>query len=1270
MAQVPVEVVQPINRCSIIAYPFTTPECDRLNKNVQGVIELFIPASMYDSKPLGLLPVGTNDSSKNYRLLINLFGYMAIATEGMRMRPDPLNDKKQIDSKSGKNVTVTWECVPGINTPNTYVGYRLRITQHTQSGFEVDRGMPCELQELLDATASISVKTLKRLVKLPKPDARQLDIHAVDMCAWQRLCRFYDPKYFRRHDARTMHMHREENVNLENSAYNPTHAFTINRSLDLARAAGADPRYCDAARYLVFTDDTTNRVNFCGFAYGLDVYRISKSDIDPQTTHLRIMPQWKSSTKMHAVARENFVKLHGEDCRDFFDRHCLSTNNVEQANDMDGLEKYAIGERNEIRRLYPTVDGVESREYLTAIDAKLVELNTTMSEIISPTGETAPAVQAIASWRDVYLAANDNNLCLRRFQTMDNLTSFMDFWVQHMAVLKSINTVVSSFKLCTVLLLSALYVFRRVDDRPHQLLLGLPSGGKSYAVKQLRYWLIPLTWRLLANITPKAFQVPGRVNDSLILILEDCPSSLLGINAQLGTSATVATTDAENATKQMMTSQHVSTTTVEMHNGRKSVTHVADACSIIMACSNDSLKTIPVAFQSRMNVTMVLDRPESVDAPTKLDLIDRSNTTFVKQAVKTVGMMWNLMQVHMVNTLYRISAMMLPDVEMFVPRVMYGLVSAHYKKSRCNSTMDDVRKFSRFRAMITSLVCINANNLVFNSPLSPLRGKPHVATDYQLLAKHLVATKEVTVFALGLMENEFQNTIGNSCVGTLASVLFPRAIDKQKRNQRPFDPSATENKVMPVAMLNGAYVPLFANAQIDPNDPASHDPGAILQKKLQAREKLIDSLHNWDSDSCTVGSKVLPAIPSFKLGAPTIQELAIHLTNIILPHMTPRPLHTEIVQEITQMMQKAVTETREVLQADGTTVTETKQSTVIQWDHAKSCIRLSLSVLARSTESNPFYNCVSEVCDAMLNSGADEGLFSGATSTMYLFGDTEAATPSVFKTIKSEKRDDFVKGLIPMRRWDANFQSEGTKRLARDSLNGVVSMDDDAQIDSLDEIFCGQTAYVDLDGDVDKYAIQLHMDRLGLSTEDQHAMPSNDITITEPQLKAIHRLRKRQMGLGGISYPDCMIERNHAAFMADIEQRKGLDPQRYSLSAITQKKVEAQQNRETRPAIAPASGLQRQQSSTRFVPCGSAPSGIALEARANMRTPTPAMVSRVASPVVVQAPVEVDPELLAAQLSANQENMLDFDFDMESGDNEEAADNEAAGSAIVMDDEE
>jgi hypothetical protein len=654
-----------------------------------------------------------------------------------------------------------------------------------------------------------------------------------------------------------------------------------------------------------------------------------------------------------------------------------------------------------------------------------------------------------------------------------------------------------------------------------------------------------------------------------IVILEDAPASAFGATG--GSKAkTAVSEDQENMIKQLMTSAMLELQTMTIVDGVRKSENISAECSIVFfAAMNDPTSAFKAPILSRFNVVLnAEDNSDDIEGPTMQTKTTRASDVMVKEAFADLSLFWKRTQALMAKAMYMIACGILPKVNLEAADLVFSMVGAHGRR-RYNLKMDETRHWQRARQLTQVLVVLRAILLVWDSPLCPFIGQPHKTAHFLYLAKHLVSTRQMAFFVLGLLSNQWQNQLRSQVVCKLATLCFPGAKDKiaaleepvEVRDEEPAAPSVPDGVYIPpqFAVFGAAAAagrPLTAAQQKQMEKPEAR---GYLQEK-QAYDGMVEINKYWMYDSCVFGGPTMPTPKSNAGRIPTNDELYLHIANQLMPHLHPRPLLTEVIAIIRNLTEHNEETTRTEFRAeDGPHVTI--QSTVMRpaltVDSEK--IRLNLTTLRHASESDPLYLACTDVASALYTAQWKQGM---ADQAQYLYGETEPyPTRYVWRMITARRIVEVTPDSERIRRvWNPHFFDAGLIALTKSFLKGVSG--DDGIENRMLKLFQPDAPYTEIDVDLDAYAALQHASDLGLCHDEQHEHPSND---ERTQRRALYEIFARRHVL--LVYPQCFQQRDASLFKAATDAKRRANPAAFLMSTRMDEMRRQQQQRVPLPPI-------------------------------------------------------------------------------------------------------
>lgn len=1123
--------------CHVLAHPIGKKEVrDYLfPNNCTRVLSLTLPATVWPRQPRTFFEMVCNeDTATQYKQILMVFGFLVIQAHAPRKVTD--DDGVMRIKPSINHVAVTLERVPHANDPFEIVAYNLVLTERCNG--ERNTGMSGDLAFLLRHTDMSLAARQRNMGPTSRPATKlaRYSYARVGQVQWENLCAFYRPRDL---DVLKQTLQGVE-VQYPDCALCPENVFSREYGFQLLRNLHADPRYYDPG-YL----------ERCEVVDPKNVWLLSYTDLDPTELEHRIMPTIQIDARMHRLEIAQYEKMHGPGSAAAYLAHCVRTIGNCMGNDITSLGVRVRQEKAELRAQHK-----DTPEYFRLELQKKYEWIQSFGEVFSKNGDCSDSIKAIAAWRDNYLAENGYNMRLPREQRTVNLSSFEDFIAQLTAVMESVVTVKSEHKNCLVYLLSALGVYMRVDMNLHTMLLGPAAVGKSFAIMLINKSLIDGTVRGLSYITAKAFAASGKQNDSLIILLEDAPATLFGVNPANRTKQAVSD-DLQNMLKQLMTSQTISVQTLAIKDGVRTTEYHVAYCSIVFfSALNEPTSVIPQPLLSRHNVVVNFEdaEPASANGATLQTRQTRAGDEHVKEAFGDVRLWWCRTQVLMSMAMYMSSAGILPVVNLDAADYVFAIVTTH-ARTRYHLRMDDTRKWDRARHLCRVLVYLKAILLVWDSPLCPFKDQPHSDLHFLHLAKHLVCTKQIAFFVLGLLLNQWQDDLRARIVNGLCTMALPGAqskvdrvytepieiIEDEETQQHPAPPQPGGPSLAPIFHKGGG------RKGGGGNEAGADGVGYDAQDF---------AMRNWMFLSCDFGTATLPA-PKVNGGRlPSNRDLAEHLTNQLMTKLNPRPLPTEVTSQLLNLMEHMEDNTCKGY-AKGSHPSQAIENRVRRPALVLDPHRMMLNVatIKHARETDIIFLVAQDVASALATASFRHNP-SAFQATKMLYGDTEPVTRYVWRMLDVTVRDDLRHLCTAV---DPHYFEEPVRDLTMSFLESIHPDDQGAK--RRKQLFPSDVPMAVLDVDLDDYAALKHANDLGLSAEDQHAHPSN---VEREWRKALYDIASTKHKLH--VYPDAFKGRQTDVWNSRWKAELNAHPERFSMR---KRMKEAQALQASRPSLGP-----------------------------------------------------------------------------------------------------
>lgn len=1106
-----------VSRYYCKAEPLTAERLYTLNDEVTRVAELLIPfEAYYSTNPQGFFSMrGDPDVVTKMRLLVMAFGFLSSQACMTRQVKDE-ETKAVVHVPSRMRVTPLLEVVPSEDDPSRTVALRLRLVEQGPSdnyGLSGDVAALIEQGDMRRTVARQRAGTPASTREAP-PAAYSL-VH-LDTPTWRDLCEFYRPV-----DMPTLvAQFPEPTLRTHNCAYGITKVFTVRYSLEAARRLGADPAFCDPSVYLPPFDNASNRREY-GFADLQRVWVLNPNDLDPNLLDQRFMPWVRPDLRAHAAEIEQFERLHGPGTAHLYERVCKATSASAVANNMNALRERVARETSDLRERFGS-----GQEFKRARRRAQIEWVSNFSEIFHPDGDAPPAITSMATWFDGYLKENGGSARLPREKALCNLSTFEEFLAQFAAVEHTVLAVNSTHKDILIHLLSAFYVYYPTNSRPHNLLLGPPSAGKSFGLWLLHKLLVDGTVRMVTYLTQKSMATGGNDNDLMIMIFEDAPATMLGVENRTKTTGNTSN-DMENMVKSILTSTQVSVQTLEIENGKRKAVYIKADCSIlVLAAMNEPSSSFAHAMLDRFIVFNCVNQPPVEEGVGMHGKTQRAADAAVRASKNDLGIFTKRTQVLVAKVLQLQSAGVLCEVNMEGAEIVLALVTGHAKR-KFNLDMDRQRCLERVRALIHVLVVLRAVMIVFDSPQSPVIGQAY--SDHQLLhvEKHLFATQQIAIFVLGLLDIQWQDNLRQRVVSTMEKLYFPGAKALIEALEQPVQVDPNEDLAPPSADAAAPYPYRGGRGGgrgQPPPPPPVYDPFSTEAKR------------NWMYDTVVMGGPLLAAPKSTGSRAPSQEELLLHLAKQVMTHLQPRPLMAEVVAVLRRLTDQNIVTRRQEYELDPRlSVTRTSENPCLVLEHDK--VRISLRLLVDSREADPVYSATRDVVHALFNASN-----TTRRAASYLVGQVDPKLPYVWRIINVQRDPNFDPRTSALKVWDPHYFESSLATLTVSFFQGIWGARESEN--RLARLFRSSSPWTEIDADIDSFVSLLHATDLGIDESEQMQAPASDVETFERQVYE-EAASRRQL----LRYPACFEELDKGKWTAGWQQRREREPELFTLSA-------------------------------------------------------------------------------------------------------------------------
>jgi hypothetical protein len=627
----------------------------------------------------------------------------------------------------------------------------------------------------------------------------------------------------------------------------------------------------------------------------------------------------------------------------------------------------------------------------------------------------------------------------------------------------------------------------------HQLDLGAKASGKSFKQDLLYDLGIPGTICNVTDMTAKALYTNDAEIDCALVQMEETPPSLIGASdahAKGKSSGNSADMEKASVIKSATTSGVISFWYCDIQNERKTVRVTTPCSAAFVMAANFTSSQIEDALSSRFMLTIWSLPSTDTEEASLLAMNARRNTPAVKAAFEAMQLYFRRTQMLCYEINLRVHTEVLSKINDTVLVRFFNLLARYMMKKR-KINLFDIRKFHRLRNTALVQVVVDAIDLVYDSPLSPFKEQTHSEQHFLAFDKHLYMRLEHVVYSIGENSIDFQNKFRNDVVQCIRARWFPNAKKKydditlpideeqarlcrlaQSNNSQEFidQVASDEYKTGMANLAPGVYLP-EDNGHNRKNDKMQYN--SEVRQLLYDRsvyDGMLEQNRYWMYDSCS------SIIPKLRRGGkdPSKQEVLEYMTSQLVSDLPNRPMPAQVYAVLSDLTYETSDESREVEKADGTTDTLTVSgNSAMMLDGLN--VRMSLRVLAVSVEGDELFNAVQHICSVLQPPGKE---------TTYLYGEPDANRPGKLRTFTCKRPDRIDPDVLRM--YNADFANPGTEYVISSFLSRSrpVSANEDAHA-----LFRSEEPWTQIDCDLDLVAEEEHAVSLGLSQDEQGAMP-------------------------------------------------------------------------------------------------------------------------------------------------------------------------------------
>lgn len=330
-----------------------------------------------------------------------------------------------------------------------------------------------------------------------------------------------------------------------------------------------------------------------------------------------------------------------------------------------------------------------------------------------------------------------------------HMSPFANMMIRRMDFIQHPYAASTSHLIILFLSIARLDAYRRgLNLHQHFLLTGSGNTGKSYCLNVMgKKMSIPHSVEWLTHKTLKADAVDHHQNDRIVLHHE-MPDHLLGINNDQG-SAT-----GDYMYKNALDSGVVCTKTFHRDDltGERTNRYSESECiSVNGGATNEPPKNVPDALMQRFSLWMVPEK--EIKDGRKIDhFLDPSRE--VDQSLENqVNKIFQDEQflVCIVEKLIWVS--IIPDVNMDLARSVWRDLEEELAPKGIDLTL--TRNMQRVQLLARTLTILNALEMVFHLPSSPVYNKPFEWDHFLKLIPFMVCTEEIAITAITMMSEQY-----------------------------------------------------------------------------------------------------------------------------------------------------------------------------------------------------------------------------------------------------------------------------------------------------------------------------------------------------------------------------------------------------------------------------------------------------------------------------------------------------------------------------------
>lgn len=390
------------------------------------------------------------------------------------------------------------------------------------------------------------------------------------------------------------------------------------------------------------------------------------------------------------------------------------------------------------------------------------------------------SIKAICIWERQFLAKNKKfSLPLRKKRA--NLSPFADNMVYRMDQLDACEDTHTTHCNIILHLLAAFQVFFPSMMHAHIFLAGPPKAGKSRTQQKAIANMIPGTHETLTYESLKSKTGSDiRASTHKVEFYEDIQPSVIGVG-QLGEQS-----DQAAILKNILSKGEYSYSVLVIgaDGKRKQEKRTVKVNNLFCAAMNINFSMIPASIISRV-IAITVQNDEREDKGGQVNKVTNDDNPIKNRATELSRQRWQRDQCLTAKIAYFVTGLdYMLNVNTECSKAVIALVAeSATQEPYCLRGFGDVRKMEQLNFLCQPLVCLDAIHYVFDSDVSDIKNMDYHPTHFLRLLPHLFSKAEHAIFALGLIEHQFEDAIAQNVASSLVKYVFDEPVRAQEQKK-------------------------------------------------------------------------------------------------------------------------------------------------------------------------------------------------------------------------------------------------------------------------------------------------------------------------------------------------------------------------------------------------------------------------------------------------------------------------------------------------------